>query len=86
MEPILKSSLTYRNTLKVTELLRRSLYTILKRIFQVNSFFSFHISNILFKIVVNDLLNNLSMMVGPSLRLLEPCKKEIIDHDLEENV
>ena len=59
---------------------------ILKRIFKVNSFFSFHISNILFKIVVNDLLNNLSMMVGTSLRLLEPCKKEIIDHDLEENV
>ena len=31
--------------------------------------------------MVNDFLNNLSMIVGTSLRSLEPCKKEIIDND-----
>ena len=51
-----------------------------------NSPISFLISNILFKIVVNDVLNNLSMMVMTSLKLLEPCKKEIIEYDLEENI
>ena len=48
--------------------------------------FTFLISNILFRIVVNDVLNNLSMMVMTSLKLLEPCKKEIIEYDLEENI
>ena len=43
-------------------------------------------SDILFKIVVNDVLNNLSMMVVTSLKFLEPCKKEIIEYDLEENI
>ena len=51
-----------------------------------NSPISFLISNILFKIVVNDVLNNLSMMVVTSLKSLEPCKKEIIEYDLEENI
>ena len=50
------------------------------------TFFTFLILNILFKIVVYDVLNNLSMMVVTSLQLLEPCKKEITDHDLEENI
>ena len=64
------------------------------------TFFTFLISNILFKIVVNDVLNNLSMMVMTSLKLLEPCKKEIIlrsrhhgeiveeiiEHDFTENI
>ena len=50
------------------------------------TFFTFLILNILFKIVVNDVLNNLSMMVVTSLKLLEPCKKEIIEYDLEENI
>ena len=49
------------------------------------TFFTFLILNILFKIVVNDVLNNLSMMVT-SLKLLEPCKKEIIEYNLEENI
>ena len=47
---------------------------------------SFLISNILFKIVVNDVLNNISVLVVTSLKLLEPCKKEIIEYDLEENI
>ena len=63
---------------------------ILKRIFKINSsilfFFSFLISNILFKIVVNDVINNLSVMVVTSLKLLEPCKKEIIEYNLEDNI
>ena len=63
---------------------------ILKRIFKINSsilfFFSFLISNILFKIVVNDVINNISVMVVTSLKLLEPCKKEIIEYNLEENI
>ena len=50
------------------------------------TFFTFLILNILFKIVVNDVLNNLSMVVVTSLKLLEPCKKEIIEYDLEENI
>ena len=50
------------------------------------TFFTFLILNILFKIVVNDVLNNLSMMVVTSLKLLEPCKREIIEYDLEENI
>ena len=37
------------------------------------TFFTFLILNILFKIVVNDVLNNLSMMAGP-------IKKEIIEY------
>ena len=47
-------------------------------------FFSFLISNIFFKIVVNDVLTNLSMMVVTSLKSLEPCKKKIIEYDLED--
>ena len=47
---------------------------------------SFLISNILFKIVVNDVLNNLSMMVVTSLKSPGPCNKEIIEYDLEENI
>ena len=47
---------------------------------------SFLISNILFKIVVNDVLNNPSMMVVTSLKSPEPCNKEIIEYDLEENI
>ena len=84
--------INYISTTITERLLRRSLTMILKRIFKVNwlililTFFSFLISNILFKIMVNDFLNNLSMIVGTSLRSLEPCKKELIDHDLEENV
>ena len=50
------------------------------------TFFTFLILNILFKIVVNDVINNLSMMVVTSLKLLEPCKKEVIEFDLEENI
>ena len=47
---------------------------------------SFLISNILFKIVVNDVLNNLSMMVVTSLKSPGPYNKEIIEYDLEENI
>ena len=43
-------------------------------------------SDILFKIVVNDVLNNLSMMVVTSFRSSGPCNKEIIEYDLEENI
>ena len=46
------------------------------------TFFTFLILNILFKIVVNDL----SVMVVTSLKLLEPCKKEIIEYNLEDNI
>ena len=38
------------------------------------------------KIVVNDVLNNLSMMVVTSFRSSGPCNKEIIEYDLEENI
>ena len=36
--------------------------------------------------MVNDVVNNLSMIMVTSLNLLEPCKKEIIEYDLEENI
>ena len=40
----------------------------------------------IYKIVVNDVLNNLSLMVVTTLKLLEPCKKEMIEYDREENI
>ena len=35
---------------------------------------------------IRDSVNNLSVMGVTSLKLLEPCKKEIIEYDLEENI
>ena len=40
----------------------------------------------IYKIVVNDVLNNLSLMVVTTLKLLELCKKEMIEYDREENI
>ena len=50
------------------------------------TFFTFLILNILFKIMVNDVLINLSMMLVTSLKSWGPCNKEIIEYDLEENI
>ena len=84
-----KGSNNFKEVTTITErLLTTSLTTILKRIFEIrkeNNIYEL-ILNILFKIVFNDVLNNLSMMVMTSLKLLEPCKKEIIEYDLEENI
>ena len=71
-------------------LLRRSLSTILKRLFEIRKEKKFNISefifNILFKIVFNDLLITRSRRSERSHHHYGEIVEDIIDHDLKENI